>query len=190
MGQKTKTRILSDQELQKFFGAFNLILKADFFYYHVFRLQFLTGLRISDMMLLNIENTKKKRFTIIEKKTERFNKKRDVYLCDEAFQVAFNLRKLANRLDSYLILTKKNDSSYRRAIKNYCKKAKIKPDRVSTNSLRKTMANKIQVLKGAKAAKTFLNHSRMETTEEYLDGSAETIENAIDVISRGTKCPS
>lgn len=188
MGQKTKTRILSDQELKKFFTAFNLRLKADFYYYHVFRLQFLTGLRISDMMRLNIDNTKQKRFTIIEKKTERFNKKRDVYLCDEAFQVAYNLRKLAYKFNSYLILTKKNDSSYRRAIKNYCKKGNIKTDRVSTHSLRKTMANKIQILKGAKAAKTFLNHSRMETTEEYLDASAETIENAIDVISGGTSC--
>ena len=182
MGVSTKTRILSDEELKLFFESFKLEKKTDWYYYHVFRLQYLTALRISDLMRLKTFQVNSKHFFIKEKKT---GKRREVYLCDEAFTLSQNLRKKAETACSECILTKKNDSSYRRAIKLYCIKAKINPDRVSTHSFRKTIANKISILKGPKAASKLLNHSKMSTTEMYLDGSQQSIESAIDLVSGG-----
>ena len=182
IGASTKTRILSDQELKLFFESFNLEKKTDWYYYHVFRIQYLTALRISDMMRLTTDQVKTKHFYIIEKKT---GKKREVYLCDEAFTLSNNLCKHAEKASFKHILTKKDDSSYRRSIKLYCKKAKINPDRVSTHSFRKTIANKVSILKGTKAASKLLNHSKLSTTELYLDGSQQSIESAIDLVSGG-----
>jgi hypothetical protein len=68
MGVSTKTRILSDQKLKLFFESFNLEKKTDWYYYHVFRLQYLTALRISDLMRLKTFQVKSKHFYIIEKK--------------------------------------------------------------------------------------------------------------------------
>lgn len=89
MGVSTKTRILSDQELKLFFESFKLEKKSDWYYYHVFRLQYLTALRISDLMALKCDQVKSKHFYIREKKT---GKKREVYLCDEAFTLSQNNR--------------------------------------------------------------------------------------------------
>ena len=97
MGLSTKTRILSDQELKLFFESFKLDKKADWYYYHVFRIQYLTALRISDLMRLTTEQVKTKHFYIIEKKT---GKKREVYLCDEAFTLSNSLRESAEKAGS------------------------------------------------------------------------------------------
>ncbi len=185
MGNSTKTRILSDSEIRDFFLSFELSKPVDRYYYQVFRLQFLTALRISDLMELENEQISK-HFLIEEKKTiksKKKNKKREVYLCDEAFALANNLAERSRKKGKKKLLTKKDDSSYRRAVKVYCNKAKINPDRVSTHSFRKTMANNVALLKGAKAASKLLNHSNMATTEKYLDESQITIQNAIDLIS-------
>jgi len=40
-------------------------------------------------------------------------------------------------------------------------------------------------LKGTKAASRLLNHSKLSTTELYLDNSQETVETAIDLVSGG-----
>ena len=182
MGASTKTRILSDQEMKLFFESFNLEKKSDWYYYHVFRIQYLTALRISDIMRLTTDQVKTKHFYIIEKKTK---KRREVYLCEEAFTLLQNLRKKAEGIASKRILTKKDDSSYRRAMKIYCRKAGVNPDRVSTHTLRKTIANRVAILKGTKAASRLLNHSKLSTTELYLDNSQETVETAIDLVSGG-----
>ena len=103
-----------------------------------------------------------------------------MYLCDEAYSLAQNLARVS---DQEFLLTKKDDSSYRRAIKIYCRRAKINSERISTHSLRKTIANKVAILKGYKVASKLLNHKRMETTEYYLDNSQESLESAINVLS-------
>jgi len=122
MGVSTKTRILSDEELKLFFESFDLTRKSDWYYYHVFRIQYLTALRISDLMRLTTDQVQTKHFYIIEKKTK---KKREVYLCEEAFTLSQNLRKQAEQQGFENILTKKDDSSYRRAMKIYCRKAGV-----------------------------------------------------------------
>jgi len=177
MGRSTRTRIFSDEELKKFFAVFKLSKESDWYYYHVFRIQYLTALRISDMMRIRKEDVKYKHFIIREKKTKR---KRMVYLCDEAFQLAQNLARVSKQ---EFLLTKKDDSSYRRAIKIYCKRAKVNPEKISTHSLRKTIANKVAILKRYKVASKLLNHKRLETTEYYLDNSQESLESAINVLS-------
>lgn len=182
MGASTKTRILSDKEMKLFFESFDLGKKSDWYYYHVFRIQYLTALRISDLMNLTTDQVKTKHFYIVEKKTK---KKREVYLCEEAFTLSQSLRIKAESIGSKYILTKKNDSSYRRAMKIYCRKAGVNPDRVSTHTLRKTIANRVAILKGTKAASRLLNHSKLSTTELYLDNSQETVETAIDLVSGG-----
>ena len=179
MGISTKTRILSDSEIRDFFLCFDLSKPVERYYYQVFRLQYLTALRISDLMELENEQISK-HFLIEEKKTD---KKREVYLCDEALALAKNLAERSRKMGNTKLLTKKDDSSYRRAIKIYCKRARIDSDRVSTHSFRKTMANNVALLKGAKAASKLLNHSNLTTTERYLDESQITIQNAIDLIS-------
>ena len=47
------------------------------------------------------------------------------------------------------------------------------------------MSSPNAALKGPKAASKLLNHSKMSTTELYLDNSQETIESAIDLVSGG-----
>ncbi|MCF7867958.1 MAG: tyrosine-type recombinase/integrase [Candidatus Cloacimonetes bacterium] len=88
MGKSTRTRILTDQELKLFFESFDLKKKSDWYYYHVFRLQYLTALRISDLMNLKVDQVSSKNFYIKEKKT---GKRREVYLCDEAFTLSKNI---------------------------------------------------------------------------------------------------
>ena len=107
--------------MKLFFESFNLEKKTDWYYYHVFRLQYLTALRISDLMGLKTFQVKSKHFYINEKKT---GKRREVYLCDEAFTLSQNLRIKAESVGSEFILTKKDDSSYRRAINTYHKVVK------------------------------------------------------------------
>ena len=59
MGNSTKTRILSDSEIRDFFLSFELSKPVDRYYYQVFRLQYLTALRISDLMELENEQISK-----------------------------------------------------------------------------------------------------------------------------------
>lgn len=176
MGKSTKTRVFEDKELQKFFASFNLDKKVDYYYYHAFRLQYLTALRISDLLNLRKSDISK-HFFITEQKTQ---KRKEVYLCEEALRMAINLAEIS---DGEHLFTRRNSSSYRYAIKRYCQKAGIDSDRLSTHSLRKTMANKVAKLKGVKVASKLLNHAKMETTEMYLDDSQTSIEQAIDTIS-------
>ena len=179
MGRSCKTRGMTDQELRDFWAVFDLRNKTDWYYYHVFRLQYLTALRVSDMLMLSKYDVRNKHFNIQELKTRKV---REVYLCDEAFTLANQLASLTD----YYLLTVRDSSSYRRAIKNYARKAGIDADRISTHSMRKSIANKIALLKGVKVASKLLNHSKLSTTEKYLDDSYKSIQEGIDIISRSS----
>lgn len=179
MGRSCKTRGMTDQELREFWGVFDLRNKKDWYYYHVFRLQYLTALRISDMLMLSKYDVKNKHFNIQEIKTRKI---REVYLCEEAFGLANQLASLTE----YYLLTNRDDSVYRRNIKEYAKKAGIDADRISTHSMRKSIANRIALIKGVKVASKLLSHSKMSTTEKYLDDSYKSIQEGIDIISRSS----
>lgn len=179
MGRSCKTRGMTDQELRDFWAVFDLRDKIDWYYYHVFRLQYLTALRISDMLQLTKSEVKNKHFNIQELKTRKI---REVYLCDEAFVLANQLAELTD----YYLLTARDSSTYRRSVKKYAGRAGIDTDRISTHSMRKSIANKIALIKGLKVASKLLNHSKLDTTEKYLDDSYKSIKEGIDIISRSS----
>lgn len=137
---------------------------------------YLLALRISDLQAIKKGQIKNKREKITERKT---SKVRELYVSDECMQLIHNLEETTA---GDFLLDRMNDSTYRRAVKRYCKKAKINSDRVSTHSFRKSMATAVESIKGLKMAQILLNHTNINTTTSYLDDSRWGLEQALEQI--------
>jgi integrase len=117
-------------------------------------------------------------FRVWSPKVKRY---RDVYFCEECRTLAKLLISQDNSSDK--LLYKKNDSTYRYAVKRFCKRAGIDTDNISVHSFRKTIADKVDRLKGTSAAQSLLDHKSIVTTQIYLNTGTDKYRNVIDIIS-------
>ena len=132
-----------------------------------------TGLRLSDMMNLHVDLSLP-RFTIREQKT---GKPKSVCLPSWALNSWIWLRD-HHGPDNHL-LTCRDKSTYRRAMKRFCLAAGVDSHQISWHSWRKTTASLICETNGIAAAQVFLNHSSASTTMAYLSNDQMMIENLL-----------
>ena len=137
------------------------------------------GLRISDIVALNVSDVLNKKYLqIIEKKTKKFKKipinskilhLLKVYLKDKKLEEPLFTSCFGNRLNRF--------SAYR-IIKNACKIAGLE-DRVGTHTLRKTFGyHHYQKFKDVALLQKIFNHSAPDITLRYIGINQEQIENS------------
>ena len=162
-----RTRPFTEAEIQK------LIWEAREPWRSIFTLAFLTGLRISDLLLLPsvpVGNS----FHIIEKKTHRNLK----IIVTPGIKKAWDTLLLYS-VDGFL-LPFRDPSTYRKSVYRHCVKCFIPTDRVAFHSIRKSCATAIYHNHGFMAANKHLNHSKLSTTLHYIEDDSVKVANALE----------
>lgn len=164
-----KTRPFTQEEFQK------LLWVSPEPWRSIFHLAYLTGLRISDLLLLR-SGSVPQRIIITEKKTGNVRN----------IQVNPSIITAWNRISAYstneYLLPFRDQSSYRKAIYRYSAAAQIPLDRLAFHSIRKTTATQICNSMGIVAAYQFLGHKRISTTMKYIEMDALEIGGVLEAL--------
>lgn len=163
-----KTRPLTQAEFQ------TLIWNTPNPWKSIFMLAYSTGLRISDLLLLE----KKPCPPVLSVKEKKTGNR-------VTFKVSDSIRDSWNYLysgpwEKYL-LPHRDVSTYRKALVRYCTLANIDTSRVAFHSIRKTTATTIFKSLGFMAANQFLGHVKQSTTMKYIEIDQVEIANALDL---------
>jgi len=131
-----------------------------------------TGLRVSDLLRLQVRTVKEKSFTITEKKTK---KQRKLLLSDELFELIqdFISENDLSAKDFLIFSTKKNKDKPLSRVQAYrvVKAASLKADveEIGTHSMRKTYAKEhFERFHDIQELQKLMNHKYMHTTLMYL----------------------
>lgn len=176
-----KTRPFTQGELQALFNVTPVNWR------HVFKLAYVTALRVSD--LINLE-AKDPGFELIV--TEGKTKKQKKVLVGPAVRAAYDYflnPDVRASIDKYkttrkgMLLPFGDSSTFRKATIRYASYAMIDLYRISFHSFRKTAATEITKNLGIFAAQKFLNHSRLSTTMLYIDQDAIEVSSLLEAAS-------
>lgn len=162
------TRVLSQDELTL------LLQSASDYYKHCIIISLGTGLRISDLVLLEKKNSIPK-FDIVERKT---GKVRHIVLPTWCLNSWLFL--VQYQPSCPFLFSVRDKSSYRKYLKQLADKVGIDPNGVAWHSLRKSSAFQIAKQFGISQAQLFLNHSSIRTTMPYVNGSNNILEFCFD----------
>ena len=134
------------------------------------------GLRISDILALNVEDVREKSYLELrEKKTKKFKK---IPINSKIRRKLEDYTK-GRRGDSPLFITYRNNRldriSVYRMLKKACKKAKIK-ERIGTHTMRKTFGyHHYRTFNNIAMLQKIFNHSSMDITLRYIGIEQEQI---------------
>ena len=143
-----------------------------------------TGLRISDVIKLKLENLKADTIKLIEKKT---NKRKEVKINDNIREA---LKHVTGLTDGYLFTSQKNTlyttQSINRILKDTFRK-EAKTLNISSHSMRKSFGRKVYESQGeSEKALNYLselfNHTSLSITRKYLGIRQEELNNIYDCI--------
>ena len=143
----------------------------------LFNLGINSGLRISDILALDIKDVKNKDFIEIrEKKTNRYKR----FLLNEKLQKEINKYVKTKRIDEPLFLTKRGKRLDRiqayKILNNAGKEAGVKT-KIGTHTLRKTFGyHHFKKFKNLPLLQKILNHSSSEITLIYIGITQENID--------------
>lgn len=176
-----KTRPFTQVEIRSLFDV------APIYWRHIFRLAYVTALRVSDLIALHAVDPGAE-ITIIEGKTKKLKK----IIVGPAVKAAYDyfmnpdyrlsIAKYQSTREG-MLLPFGDPSSYRKATIRYASYAMIDLNRISFHSFRKTAATEITKNLGIFAAQKFLNHSRLATTLLYIDQDAIEVSSLLEACS-------
>lgn len=146
-----------------------------------------TGMRLSELVSINIKDVSADHFTIIGKG----NKERTVYLTENCISLIKNYIKIRNeyikdlKIDALFISTRKKRISNRAVqstIEKYLEKAGFDTSVYSTHKLRHTAATLMYKYGNVdiRALKDILGHESISTTQIYTHLDDEDLKNAIN----------
>lgn len=164
------SRSLNDHELSVILQAANPYYKSCMI------ISLATGLRISDLLLLE-KTLSIPRFSIIEQKT---GKSKRIYLPEWSLSSWVYLVNLS--VPGKYLFSVRDKSSYRKTIKRLAISNNLDPVGVCWHSLRKTVANQISKYYGPGNASSFLNHSNLSTTKAYIDPDLNSMDLCFNFI--------
>jgi len=141
-----------------------------------------TGLRISDILKLKVEDVKnKKHITIIEQKTNKYKK---ILIMKELRNEISQYIKGKNN-DTYLFKTRDKNAPISRIqayriIHNACKNTRIK-ENIGTHTLRKTFGYHFyKRTKDIALLQNILNHSSPKVTMRYIGVNQDIIDESLE----------
>lgn len=173
-----KTRPFTQKEIHSLFEV------APVDWRHIFRLAYVTALRVSDLINLDAKDPGIE-LSVIEGKTKKQKKIIVGPVVRSAFDFFLNpeYRKSIDKYESTRkdkLLPFGDSSTYRKATTRYAAYAMIDLNRISFHSFRKTAATEITKNLGIFAAQKFLNHSRITTTMLYIDQDAIEVSSLLE----------
>jgi len=139
----------------------------------IYLLAYCTGLRVSDLLQLKNEPCPDL-LAIHEQKTKRKN----VIVVTPQIRDAWDSLHRSN--DGQYLIKFRDPSTFRKSLVRHCKKCGISTVRVAFHSIRKTTATSLYLSLGFVAASHFLNHSKLQTTLNYIELDAVQVGSALE----------
>ena len=136
------------------------------------------GLRLSELVNINLNKIKNDTITVIGKG----NKERTIYLnnaCKQAIEEYLKVRPVDNVKDKQALFL---SETVQHIVKKYIKIAGLDPERYSTHKLRHTAATLMYKYGSVdiRALQEILGHESVSTTEIYTHVDNEQLRNAVD----------
>ena len=139
----------------------------------IYLLAYCTGLRISDLLQLE----RKPCPDLIQLKEQK-TKRKNVIVVTPQIRDAWDY--LYHSHDGQFLIQFRDPSTFRKSLVRHCQRCGISTTRIAFHSIRKTTATALYLSLGFVAASHFLNHSKLQTTLNYIELDAVKVGSALE----------